>query len=128
MILILYICAHFGDVAQLARALDWQSRGRGFDSHLLHEASTMGAIFMTYFVYIIYSASRDSYYVGSCDHMDKRLNDHNKGRSKSTQVGRPWELKYYETYVTRSEARKRESEVKRKKSRKYREWLVPACG
>ena len=25
-----------GDVAQLARALDWQSRGRGFDSHLLH--------------------------------------------------------------------------------------------
>lgn len=26
-----------GDVAQLARALDWQSRGRGFDSHLLHK-------------------------------------------------------------------------------------------
>ena len=25
-----------GDVAQLARALDWQSRGRGFESHLLH--------------------------------------------------------------------------------------------
>ena len=25
-----------GDVAQLARAFDWQSRGRGFDSHLLH--------------------------------------------------------------------------------------------
>ena len=27
---------HDGDVAQLARALDWQSRGRGFESHLLH--------------------------------------------------------------------------------------------
>ena len=25
-----------GDVAQLARALDWQSRGRGFESLLLH--------------------------------------------------------------------------------------------
>ena len=25
-----------GDVAQLARAFDWQSRGRGFESHLLH--------------------------------------------------------------------------------------------
>jgi hypothetical protein len=25
-----------GDVAQLARALDWQSRGREFESHLLH--------------------------------------------------------------------------------------------
>ena len=25
-----------GDVAQLARAFDWQSRGRGFESLLLH--------------------------------------------------------------------------------------------
>ena len=25
-----------GGVAQMARAFDWQSRGRGFDSHLLH--------------------------------------------------------------------------------------------
>ena len=28
---------NYGDVAQLARALDWQSRGRGFESHLLHK-------------------------------------------------------------------------------------------
>ena len=26
----------FGDVAQLARALCWQRRGRGFEPHLLH--------------------------------------------------------------------------------------------
>ena len=26
-----------GDVAQLVRALDWQSRGREFESHLLHQ-------------------------------------------------------------------------------------------
>jgi hypothetical protein len=26
-----------GDVAQLARALAWHARGRGFESHLLHE-------------------------------------------------------------------------------------------
>ena len=31
---------HQGDVAQLARALDWQSRGRGFESHLLHKQKT----------------------------------------------------------------------------------------
>ena len=28
-----------GDVAQLARVLDWQSRGRGFEPHLLHKKS-----------------------------------------------------------------------------------------
>ncbi len=27
----------FGDVAQLARALAWHARGRGFESHLLHK-------------------------------------------------------------------------------------------
>ena len=27
---------YLGGVAQMARAFDWQSRGRGFDSHLLH--------------------------------------------------------------------------------------------
>ena len=33
-----YICkVCVGDVAQLARVLDWQSRGRGFESHLLHQ-------------------------------------------------------------------------------------------
>ncbi len=32
----LYICKKNGDVAQLARVLDWQSRGRGFEPHLLH--------------------------------------------------------------------------------------------
>ena len=27
----------FGGIAQLARVLDWQSRGHGFESHYLHQ-------------------------------------------------------------------------------------------
>ena len=30
-----------GGVVQLARILDWQSRGRGFESHLLHNNLSM---------------------------------------------------------------------------------------
>ncbi len=30
-----------GDVAQLARALDWQSRGRRFESDLLHKRQNL---------------------------------------------------------------------------------------
>ena len=33
---------HDGDVAQLARALDWQSRGRRFEPDLLHIAVRSG--------------------------------------------------------------------------------------
>ena len=38
---ILKLAASNGDVAQLARALDWQSRGRRFESALLHETGTL---------------------------------------------------------------------------------------
>lgn len=37
---IIFISLHIqGDVAQLARALAWHARGRGFESHLLHKKS-----------------------------------------------------------------------------------------
>jgi putative endonuclease len=128
-----YICRqldrftfHYGDVAQLARALDWQSRGRGFDSHLLHKAP-IGAFFMFY-VYIIYSEKLDRYYVGSCDDLNRRISDHNRGRSKYTKPGIPWILKHSESHNTRPEARKREAEIKSKKSRKYIDWLITSNG
>lgn len=35
-LIIVYLPHLNGDVAQLARALAWHARGRGFDSHLLH--------------------------------------------------------------------------------------------
>ncbi len=38
-----------GDVAQLARALDWQSRGRRFESDLLHLVKKQLQKFVTAF-------------------------------------------------------------------------------
>lgn len=37
---LLYLQRIIGDVAQLARALRWQRRGRGFEPHLLHLVKT----------------------------------------------------------------------------------------
>ena len=81
-----------------------------------------------YFTYIIYSRSRDRYYVGSCDTLERRLEDHNKGRSPYTSTGKPWVLQYFETFSSRSEARLREAEIKKKKSRKYIEFLINSKG
>ena len=41
-----YIRENFGDVAQLARVLDWQSRGRGFEPHLLHKNPVSAGFFV----------------------------------------------------------------------------------
>jgi len=77
-----------------------------------------------YFVYIIYSKKRDSFYVGYTANINSRITKHNTGATISTKSGIPWELVYSEQYVTKTEAIKREKAIKKKKSRKYIEYLI----
>ena len=77
-----------------------------------------------YFMYILYSLSRDRYYIGATQDTALRLTQHNSGRTKSTSSGKPWVLVHTESFDTRSEALKRETEIKNKKSRRYIEFLL----
>lgn len=77
-----------------------------------------------FFVYILYSAKIDRYYVGQTDHILNRMCDHLSGKSPYTSIAKDWILMYTESYATRSESLKRENAIKRKKSRKYTEWLI----
>ncbi|GAA3753325.1 MULTISPECIES: GIY-YIG nuclease family protein [Flavobacterium] len=81
-----------------------------------------------FYIYIIYSKTLDKYYVGSCQNIEQRLQDHLNSRSKFTKVAKDWELKYSETFFTRSEAYKRELQIKKMKSRKYIENLIGTKG
>ena len=76
------------------------------------------------FVYIIYSAKLNKYYVGACTNLERRLYEHNIGHSAFTSTGVPWELKYRKEYTSLPEAKKRELEIKRRKSRSYIEKLI----
>ncbi|MEO2051719.1 GIY-YIG nuclease family protein [Flagellimonas beolgyonensis] len=79
---------------------------------------------MEYFVYIIYSESVHRYYVGHCQDLEDRIGRHKGGRSKYTKTATDWEVKYTERFSTRGEAMIREREIKKKKSRKYIEFLI----
>ena len=83
---------------------------------------------MKWFTYILYSATLNRYYVGSTDNLEWRLERHNLGWGRYTKKGIPWKMVYYETYQTKTEALKREKEIKKKKSRKYIEGLIHAGG
>ncbi len=83
---------------------------------------------MAHFVYILQSEKTLGYYVGSSFDPEKRLIQHNSAKSKSTKHGIPWKLVYTEKFDTKSEAVKREYEIKRKKSRKYIEYLIKSAG
>jgi len=54
-----------------------------------------------YHTYIIYSASLNKYYVGSCADLDQRLNDHATGHSNFTKPRKPWGLVWSSVFETR---------------------------
>ena len=78
-----------------------------------------------YYVYIIYSKSRDRYYTGfTAGDPEWRLQRHNMGWTRSTKSGIPWKLVYHESFDTKTEALQRENFIKRQKSRKFIEKLI----
>jgi putative endonuclease len=79
---------------------------------------------MKYYVYIIHSQSNDKYYIGYSHNPNERLEKHNLGATTSTRTGRPWVLVYIDECKDKSSAIRRESEIKRMKSRKYIENLI----
>ncbi|MEO1023476.1 MAG: GIY-YIG nuclease family protein [Bacteroidota bacterium] len=76
-------------------------------------------------VYIIYSSSKDRYYVGSTSvGVQLRVDRHNEGWTKSTRSGIPWELKYIKSFDVKTAALKYELFLKRQKSRPFLEKLI----
>ena len=70
------------------------------------------------YCYILYSSSLDKYYVGACNDINRRLNEHNSGKSKFTSKEIPLDVVHKEFYNSLPEAKKRESYIKKQKSRK----------
>ena len=56
------------------------------------------------------------YYIGSSENVARRLSDHNSGKVKSTKAYKPWEVVYTERFDTKSDAIKREKQIKSYKS------------
>jgi putative endonuclease len=75
-------------------------------------------------VYILKSSVTNKYYVGQTSDIKKRLLYHISGYSKSTVSGIPWKLVYSENFDTRQQAMKRETEIKKYKSRLMIEKIV----
>ena len=51
-------------------------------------------------------------YVGMTENLERRLKEHNKGKSKFTKGNLPWKLIYSEEFPDYSTARKREKYLK----------------
>ncbi|AFN75436.1 excinuclease abc c subunit domain protein [Melioribacter roseus P3M-2] len=65
-----------------------------------------------YYVYILKSVIRERYYIGHTADYEKRLKDHNRGKVRSTKPYVPWKIVYLEEFNSKSEAFKREMQIK----------------
>lgn len=77
-----------------------------------------------FYIYILQSVNFGTYYIGSTKDVSERLRKHNTGKVKSTKHKNPWEVVYQESFVTLSDARKRELYLKSLKSRKAVEKII----
>jgi putative endonuclease len=67
---------------------------------------------MAYVIYAIKSSFADRIYVGFTLDLERRIKEHNQGRTRSTKGFRPWVLIYSESAENRKEARDREKYFK----------------
>jgi len=68
------------------------------------------------FVYILQSENSNRFYVGSTDNLERRMEEHIRGKNLATRGRGPWKLVHSEKMETLADARRREYEIKRWKS------------
>ena len=81
-----------------------------------------------FYLYILYSKTRDKYYVGSTGDLIGRLKSHNSNHSGFTGRTGDWEVICKEIFETKEDAYARERAIKKWKSRKLIENLISSAG
>jgi putative endonuclease len=82
---------------------------RGFESHP----------FRMFYIYVLWSNKLEKRYIGYTENIEKRLKEHNSGKTPFTKSGKPWSLIYQESYSDKTLAIKREMFLKSGQGRKF---------
>ena len=66
-----------------------------------------------FYVYVIKSKKDSSIYIGYANDLARRIKEHNTGKSEYTKNKYPYDLIYYESYKSISDAKYRENNLKK---------------
>ncbi len=67
---------------------------------------------MFYYIYILQSQKDSSLYIGYTSDLKKRFQEHNNGESQAIKPFRPYKLIFYEAFLNRLDAKRREEYLK----------------
>ncbi|MBI4276565.1 GIY-YIG nuclease family protein [Candidatus Uhrbacteria bacterium] len=65
-----------------------------------------------YYVYVLKSVTYNRLYIGSSENPERRLQEHNAGKTQSTEPFVPYVLIYCEQYLNKRDALRRERQIK----------------
>ncbi len=78
-----------------------------------------------FYTYVYYSLSDKRFYIGYTNNIERRINEHENGKVKSTAKIKDLKLIFYEAYFSEQDARRREKYFKTTKGKKVlRQMLV----
>ena len=77
-----------------------------------------------FYNYIIFSEILNKYYIGSTTNIEERLVKHNHNHKGFTGNKSDWKIVYFEEYMIKTDALKRELQIKKWKSRIMIEKLI----
>ena len=69
-----------------------------------------------FYVYVLKSKKDNKLYIGYTNNLNRRIQEHNKGRTFSTAYRGAFSLVYYESYKSQKDATAREKQLKKFKS------------
>jgi len=72
---------------------------------------------MHYIVYILRSLKSKNLYIGYTTSLDRRIEEHNTGKSAATKPYSPWEIIFHETDTNSVDAKRREKYFKSSKGK-----------
>ena len=72
-----------------------------------------------HYVYVLRSLRKaNQFYFGFSSNLKRRIEEHNNGKSKATRPYLPWRLVFYEAFLNKNDAERREKYFKTSKGRK----------
>ncbi len=85
-----------------------------------------GDVVKMFQTYILQNNLTGRFYIGSTNNLQRRLEEHNRGQTKSTRRKGKWYVVYKEEFKTNIEAKRRERMIKSYKGRNAFKQLVAA--
>ena len=79
---------------------------------------------MEFIVYILFSETKNRYYIGFTSNLEERIIRHNQKSKGFTRNTNDWKIVYIEKYDTKEQAQQRELQIKSWKNRSKIQELI----